>query len=67
MTHLYGCHNRQPFTKSYTRHDIDTNTGEPMSVTIPFVMEPDCQFTKSELGEKDPGCAGCKHKKEKSK
>ena len=48
----YGCFNRQPL------HNPDWPGREP----IPFRMEPDCQYTKSDFGQADKGCDGCKHK-----
>ena len=31
-------------------------------VSSPFRMAPDCQYTKTALGQADPKCEGCKHR-----
>ena len=49
---MSGCFNRQKL------HNPDW----PGRAPIPFRMEPDCQYTKSDLGQADKGCDGCKHK-----
>lgn len=48
----YACHNRAEL------HNPDW----PGRAPIPFVMSPDCQYTKSTLGQIDAGCHGCKHR-----
>lgn len=68
----YGCFDRPPFrttvpmqdgwrTTNFTR---EGGTREPVMVSAPFVMEPACQYTHTELGQADPRCAGCKWKTE---
>jgi hypothetical protein len=32
-------------------------------IAIPFTMTTDCQYTLSELGQKDEKCVGCKWRK----
>ena len=32
---------------------------------IPHTMTRTCQYTKSDLGQRDPKCVGCKHKEVK--
>lgn len=52
---IYGCWNRKPF-KDF--HIVGR-------VVIRHVMTRDCQYTKSELGQRDDKCVGCKHKENK--
>ena len=64
---LNGCHDRppfKPFTKVADGHWDDGVQRIPKLTSIPFRMNPDCQYTLSALGQKDPGCIGCKHRKE---
>ena len=49
---MSGCFNRPPL------HNPDW----PGRAPIPFRMSPDCEYTKSALGQADKGCTGCKHK-----
>ena len=49
---MNGCLDRPPL------HNPDW----PGRAPIPFRMSPDCEYTKSDLGKKDKGCMGCKHK-----
>ena len=49
---MNGCFDRPPL------HNPDW----PGRAQIPFRMSPDCQYTKSVLGQVDNGCTGCKHK-----
>lgn len=58
----YGCHNRKPFKQAQVLHGMSSKTGGPVKILIPFKMAPDCQYTKTELGQKDPGCINCKWK-----
>ena len=46
---MSGCFNRGPL------HNPDWPGREP----IPFRMSPDCEYTKSALGQADKGCIGC--------
>ena len=50
---MNGCFNRPPLH----------NPAWPGRTPIPFRMEPECQYTKSNLGQADKGCTGYKHKK----
>lgn len=61
---MNGCHNREPFKDGQVLHGISSATGRPVRVFIPNRMNPGCQYTKTELGQRDPGCVGCKWKQE---
>jgi hypothetical protein len=50
----YGCYNRQPYTPVFRAKD------GKKEVFVDFKMTHDCQYTKSDLGKKDPQCVGCK-------
>ena len=55
-----GCFDRAPYKQLITlrdHHDRDVSCW-------PFVMAQDCQYTKSELGQADKRCTGCKWRKE---
>jgi hypothetical protein len=52
----YGCHNRPPFVPVYPM----TKDGPPQYIKT--FGKPDCQYTKTDLGKRDPGCTGCAHK-----
>lgn len=65
----YGCFNRAPFKPVTAVLDGVSvlQFGESFIVRpelrlIPFRMTPDCQYTHTTLGQRDPGCVGCKHK-----
>lgn len=66
----YGCFNRAPLKTGAVVQDgwveLESHDGEtiitPILVNIPDSMTPDCQYTKTTLGQRDPGCVGCKHK-----
>lgn len=65
----YGCHNRPPL-KSVVAvqdgwvHDFMSGATKRTGVLVssPFLMAPDCQYTKTALGQADPKCEGCKHR-----
>lgn len=59
-----GCHNREPYKKSVDVQDGWTNVQTRRMITIPFPMTTDCQYTLSELGQRDEKCIGCKWRKE---
>ena len=62
---LHGCHNRppfKPFTKVADGHWDDVVQRIPKLTSIPFRMNPDCQYTKTSLGEADQRCEGCRWK-----
>lgn len=60
----YGCYNRNPFAKTVTVQDgwrkVD---GVRHMVRIENQMKKDCQYTHTELGKTDQGCAGCAWRK----
>ena len=61
---LYGCHNRPPYIANLKVQDgywDDSLQRIPKLTSAPFRMNPDCQYTLSHLGQKDPQCTGCKH------
>ena len=47
----YGCHNRAPY-----KPVVELPGGH----SFPFRMSWMCEYTKSELGQADIGCHGCK-------
>ena len=64
---MNGCHNRADYKPSYWVQDgyYKSEPGMPPAriprmVEVPFTMSPDCQYTHTELGRKDAGCAGCR-------
>jgi hypothetical protein len=58
-----GCHNRAPYKETVEVQDGWTSDQTRRMVTIPFPMTTDCQYTLSELGQKDEKCVGCKWRK----
>lgn len=58
----YGCKNRPPFAAAQVLYGHRAVDGRPIRILVPNRMEPDCQYTKTALGQVDAGCAGCKHK-----
>lgn len=56
----YGCHNHKPFNDEDVSSDLDPLTGQRRIWAIEFRMSRDCQYTKTALGQIDPGCSGCK-------
>lgn len=72
---LHSCHNRPPFRDTQRVQDgwIDSGPSRvPVMRAIPFRMTPECVYgnDRSEdarrggLGAFDPGCDGCRWKKE---
>lgn len=59
-----GCHNRQLRAKVLVQDGwfIDGVSRTPKLTMIPDTMSKDCQYTHSALGQKDPGCTGCRHR-----
>jgi hypothetical protein len=53
-THRYGCFNRPPFVKEYPL------TGGALQKNV--FADGVCQYTKSDLGQKDAGCTACSHR-----
>ncbi len=67
MSAVYGCHNRPPLRGHFT-FGTDWNEGRNLRavrIEHAHVMSKVCEYTKSELGNKDPKCQGCKHKETK--
>jgi len=60
----YGCYNRKPFKSAQVLHGMSSKTGGHVKILIPFRMATDCQYTKTELGQKDPGCVDCRWKED---
>ena len=58
----YQCHNRGEFAPSVTVQDGWQNSWARRMVDMPFRMSPYCEYTLTELGQKDKGCDGCKWK-----
>jgi hypothetical protein len=59
----HGCHNREPYLQSLPATDSIRIKGLSVThgrVQIPFRMAKDCQYTKSDLGQLDKDCYGCK-------
>jgi len=63
----YGCYDRKDFRKEVVVQDgWHWKGGDEQTkkvVRVPFLMEKDCQYTLSELGQKDERCIGCKWRK----
>lgn len=65
---MNGCHNRKPFVAEMRVQDgyqpdaWYTDARVAKTVSMPFRMAPDCQYTLTELGRVDKGCVGCMHK-----
>jgi hypothetical protein len=63
----YGCHNRKPFKTMMPAQNgwyMDGVTRTPKMTPVKFRMAAECQYTLSDLGQKDDRCTGCKHRKE---
>lgn len=60
----YGCYNREPFAKEQRLYGLAWKTGRIELVIIPHAMTTECNYQKDDKYA-DPGCAGCKHKKER--
>lgn len=65
----YGCHNREPLRLLVTvQHGWaeDATRGHlsrrPVMTTISDPMTKTCQYTLTDLGQRDPKCLGCKHR-----
>jgi hypothetical protein len=59
----YGCHSRAPYMRilpAQDGHYLDGTTRTPRMVSMPFRMEPTCQYTHTTLGAADKRCTGCK-------
>ena len=67
MTMSYGCHNRRDYRPRYFVQDgwwHDGSTRTARIAQVPHVMSIDCQYTKSDLGQADAQCHGCRHRKD---
>lgn len=65
MSRRYGCFNRPPFRTVMPVQDgwyLDGVTRTPRLVAMRHRMQPDCQYTHTELGQADAGCTDCKHR-----
>lgn len=63
----HGCFDREPFRTTMKVQDGYTEGGShriPHVVEVPFRMSFECEYRKTDLGKKDPGCDGCKHRKD---
>lgn len=61
----YACHNRPPFRSSTPMQAgwfMDGVSRVPRMVAVPFRMSPDCNYTRTELGQADGRCTGCRHR-----
>lgn len=61
---VYGCHNRKPFAPfhSYWKTIFWGSKVLGALVHVDNRGAPDCQYTKTALGQQDPKCAECKWK-----
>lgn len=63
----YGCHNRRPFVEKYFVQDgwwMDGQTRVAKLAQVPHRMARDCRYTLTDLGQADPRCVGCKHRRD---
>lgn len=63
----YRCFNRPPFRETFHAQDgwfhrEGADTRLPKIVNIPFRMSKQCEYSLSDLGKADAGCAGCEWK-----
>jgi hypothetical protein len=62
-----GCFNRAPFARHVRMQDGWAESGpsrSPVMREVPFVMEKDCRYTHTTLGQQDEKCQGCKWRAE---
>lgn len=62
-----GCHNRPAFKRATVVQDgwfIDGVTRIAKVISVPFRMSPDCNYTRTTLGQADARCHGCKWRHE---
>ncbi len=57
---LNGCHNREPYKPNTVLRDHHYRVVD----SWPFRMAETCQYTKSDLGQKDQRCLGCRWRQE---
>ena len=58
-----GCHNRAPYKSFLPVQDgwyMDGHSRTPRMVSVPFRMDPNCNYTHTELGQADARCLGCR-------
>ena len=61
----YGCYNRKDYRPKLMVQDgwwLDGQARMAKVRQIPFTMTKDCQYTKTDLGQADEGCHGCKRR-----
>lgn len=62
----YACHNRPPYRQHMKVADGHWDDGVQRIhklTSVPFRMNPTCQYTLSQLGQADQRCTGCQWKK----
>lgn len=62
----YACHNRPPYRQHMKVADGHWDDGVQRIqklTSVPFRMNPDCQYTLTELGKVDARCGDCEHRK----
>ena len=60
----YACKDRPLFEQSIPVQDGWENSWARRMVDMQFTMEPSCVYSTSDLGQVDPKCQGCIHRKE---
>jgi hypothetical protein len=61
----YACFNRPNYRNMLVVQDgwfMDGHTRVAKMVPTPFRMSPECNYTRTSLGQVDERCAGCKHR-----
>lgn len=71
---VYGCHNRAPLkTEALVQTGWQsmplsmnewTYTRAPVLAHVPDEMSKDCKYTRTDLGQNDARCAGCRWRHE---
>lgn len=56
----YQCKNRAPYVETIKVQDGWLNNWARRMVDMEFRMDPNCVYSSSDLGQKDPQCHGCK-------
>ena len=67
MSTKYACFDRPPFRNSFKVQDGFWDDGLqriPKIASVPFRMNFECQYRKTDLGKADARCTGCKHRKD---
>jgi hypothetical protein len=62
----YQCHNRAPFAETVQVQNGWTIDGRRQLVSAAYTMNRDCEYSRSDLGQSDKGCIGCKWKREEA-